>query len=218
LNSFKGIHIITIKDKSYPNKLRNIYNLPICLFYKGNINLANKKIIAVVGCRDCSNYGARIAFELSYKLSKKGIIIISGGARGIDTCAHKGALAANMPTIEVLGNSLEYIYPPENKELEEKILKAKGLIISEYINGTKPSKITFPERNRIISGLSDGVIVVEAKKESGSIITVDYALEQGKNVYAVPGNITSKYSEGTNELIKQGAKAVTKIEDILEEL
>ena len=142
---------------------------------------------------------------------------MSGCARGIDSFAHKGSVKAGKPTIAVLGNGLNYIYPPENKELEEQILKNGGLIISEYPIGTKPSKETFPRRNRIISGLSDGVLVVEAKKKSGSLITVDYALEQGKNIYAIPGNIININSEGTNELIKQGAKIVTQINDILED-
>lgn len=137
MTNLNNTHILTYKDSRYPNKLKNIYNVPICLFYKGNIDLINKKIIAIVGCRNCSNYGAQIAFQFAYKLAKKGVIIVSGGARGIDSCAHKGALAANMPTIEVLGNSLEYIYPPENKELEEKILNNNGLIISEYIKRNK---------------------------------------------------------------------------------
>jgi len=125
--------LLTYNEKNYPEKLKNIYDSPMCLFYKGNVSLLNRKIIAIVGCRDCSSYGAKVAFEIAYGLSKSNIIVISGGARGIDSYAHKGALSANMPTIEVLGNSLEYIYPPENKELEEKILKLNGLIISEYI-------------------------------------------------------------------------------------
>lgn len=142
---------------------------------------------------------------------------MSGGARGIDSFAHQGTLDANKETIAILGNGIDYIYPPENKELEEKIIQTNGLLVSEYLIGTKPSKYTFPARNRIISGISDGILVIEAKEKSGTLITVDFALEQGKNVYAIPGNIDSKNAIGTNELIKQGAKLVTKPEEILED-
>lgn len=146
-----------------------------------------------------------------------GFTIVSGGARGIDSFSHKGAIHANKQTIAVLGNGLDYIYPPENKELEEQILYNGGALISEYIIGTKPTKYTFPARNRIISAISEGLLVVEAKQKSGTLITVDFALEQGKTIYAIPGNINSANSEGTNELIKQGAKIVTSIQDIIED-
>ncbi len=142
---------------------------------------------------------------------------MSGGARGIDSFAHKGSILAKKNTIAILGNGLDYIYPPENKILEDKIIENNGLIISEYPLGTKPSKYTFPARNRIISGISDGVLVVEAKEKSGTLITVDFALEQGKNIYAIPGNIDNVNTVGTNELIKQGAKLVSNINDILED-
>lgn len=145
------------------------------------------------------------------------MIIVSGCARGIDSFAHKGCLMAAKNTIAVLGNGLDYIYPPENRILEEKIIENDGLLLSEYIVGTKPSKYTFPARNRIISGISDGILVIEAQEKSGTLITVDFALEQGKNVYAIPGNIDRSNAIGTNELIKQGAKLVTNTNDVLED-
>ena len=162
-----------------------------------------------------SNYGLRSAYQFGYELAKKGICIVSGFARGIDTYAHKGALAAKGKTIAVLGCGLNVVYPPENMELYKQILIKGGAIITEYPLESKPERHHFPIRNRIISGLSDGVLVVEAKKKSGTLITVEYALEQGKEVYAIPGNITSENSEGTNELIKEGAIPVTKIEDFM---
>lgn len=209
--------MITYKDKEYPEKLRNITDCPLILFYKGNINLLNKKTIAIIGSRDCSEYGKKTAIKLAKELSSEDIVIVTGGARGIDSFANIGALISKKPSIIILGNSLDYIYPPENKQLEEEILNWGGLILSEYLNKTKGNKLTFPERNRIVSGISDGILVVEAKKKSGALITVDFALEQGKNVYSIPGNVSSIYSEGTNELIKQGAKVVTSKYDILED-
>lgn len=212
------LEVISCNDKEYPKQLKYISDYPICLYCKGNIDLLNeKKKIAIIGCRDYSKYGEKIAKEFAYKLAQENIVIVSGGARGIDSFAHQGTLKANRGTIVVLGNGLDYIYPPENKKLEEQVLQKNGLIISEYVIGTKPSKYTFPARNRIISGISDGVLVIEAKEKSGTLITVDFALEQGKNIYAIPGNIDSLNTKGTNELIKQGAKLVTKPEDILED-
>lgn len=213
-----GIGIITYLDEEYPQNLKDIYDFPICLYFIGNKKiLQNNKKIAMIGCREYSMYGKNTALMFSEQLAKNNFTIVSGCARGIDSFAHTGTLKYKEKTIAVLGNSIEYVYPPENKILEEKIIKSGGLILSEYIIGTKPSKYTFPARNRIISALSDGVLVIEAKEKSGTIITVDFALEQGKNIYAVPGNITSKNSEGTNDLIKNGAKIITKIDDILED-
>ena len=212
------LEVVSYNDKEYPEQLKHISDYPICLYCKGNIELLNKsKKIAIIGCRDYSKYGEKIAKEFAYKLAKENIVIVSGGARGIDSFAHQGTLNANKGTIAVLGNGIDYIYPPENKNLEEQILQYNGLIVSEYIIGTKPSKYTFPARNRIISGISDGVLVIEAKEKSGTLITVDFALEQGKNIYAIPGNIDSKNAFGTNELIKQGARLVTIPEEILED-
>lgn len=215
----QNIDIITINDETYPKCLKCIYDSPICIYYKGNIGaISNHKKIAIIGCREYTGYGREVSKKFAYELSKKGIIIISGCARGIDSFAHQGCLCANKQTIAVLGNGLDYIYPPENKELEEQILEKNGLVITEYIVGTKPSKYTFPARNRIISALSDGILVVEAKEKSGTLITVDFGLEQGKNIYVIPGDITRINSKGTNELIKQGAKLVTNVEDILEDI
>ncbi len=208
------IQIINILDNEYPEKLKNIYAPPITLFAKGNIELLNKNSIGIVGSREPSNYGIKVARNISKELSENGLTIISGMARGIDTYSHIGAIDASGETIAVLGSGLDIIYPKENTNLYIEILK-KGLIISEYIVGTKPDACNFPQRNRIISGLSDGLLVVEAKKQSGTMITVDYSLEQGKEVYAVPGNIDSITSEGTNNLIKEGAKMVTSSSDIL---
>lgn len=213
-----NIEIITIKDKEYPDKLKVIYDPPIVLYVKGNKNILNEKSIAIVGCRLCTKYGENIAKKLSYNLSLNNINVVSGLARGIDSFAHKGSLEGNGKTIAVVGCGLDRVYPEENKELFNDIIKKGGAIISEYIIGTKPLAKNFPKRNRIISGMSDGLIVVEAREKSGTLITVDFALEQGKNIYAVPGNIDNLNSYGTNELIKQGAKIVTSMQDILEDL
>ena len=212
LNNEK-IKTIRLDDKNYPEKLKHIYGKPQTLYLLGNEKLLNETSIAIIGCRDSSEYGLNNAYKFGYELAKKGICIISGLARGVDTYSHKGALAAKGKTIAVLGCGLDVIYPPENVELYKQIVMNNGAIITEYPLGSKPEKHHFPARNRIISGLSDGVLVVEAKKRSGTLITVEHALEQGKNVYAIPGNITSKNSYGTNELIKEGAIPVTRIED-----
>ncbi len=213
-----NIEIITIKDKEYPDKLKVIYDPPIVLYIKGNKEILNEKSMAIVGCRSCTKYGENIAKKLAYNLSLTNINIISGLAKGIDSFAHKGSLAAKGKTIAVVGCGLDRVYPEENKALFNEIIKNGGTIISEYIIGTKPLAKNFPRRNRIISGMSDGLIVVEAREKSGTLITVDFALEQGKNIYAVPGNIDNLNSYGTNELIKQGAKVVTSMQDILEDL
>lgn len=212
-----NIEMITIKDKEYPDKLKLIYDPPILLYIKGNKKILNEKSVAIVGCRLCTKYGENIAKNLAYNLSLNNINVISGLARGIDSCAHKGSLNAEGKTIAVVGCGLDRVYPEENKELFNKIINNNGAIISEYVIGTKPLAKNFPKRNRIISGLSSGVIVVEAREKSGTLITADFALEQGKEVYAIPGNINNCNSYGTNELIKQGAKAVTSIQDILED-
>ena len=214
----KKIQILTIKDKNYPCLLKQIYDPPSVMYIRGNSEILQKSGIAMIGSRNCSIYGQRVAQLLSYQLAKKDIYIISGLARGIDTFSHVGAVKSKSPTIAVLGSGVDIIYPSENVKLAEKIIETGGCLVSEYIVGTKPLGEHFPARNRIISGLARGVIVVEATEKSGSFITVDFALEQGKNVYAVPGNINSPYSFGTNALIKQGAKMITSVEDILEDL
>lgn len=212
------IQLISINDKDYPQNLKLIYDAPIVLYLKGNKKILNEKYIAVVGCRICTSYGANIAKKIAYKLSLNNINIISGLARGIDKYSHIGCLMAKGKTIGVLGCGLDIVYPYENNKLAEEIIKNDGAIISEYVIGTKPLAINFPRRNRIISGMSCGVVVVEAKEKSGTLITADFALEQGKELYVIPGNINSPNSYGTNELIKQGAKIVTKVEDILEDI
>lgn len=209
------IRIITIFDEKYPNRLRDIYDKPVMLFAKGNLDLLKQGGFAIVGSRDCSEYGRKISLKLAYDLAKNNECIISGLAKGIDKYAHIGALEAGGTTIAVLGNGLDYIYPYENKDLYERIVHNNGLIITEYVIGTRPEKMNFPERNRLISGLSDGIIVVEAREKSGSLITADFGLEHGKDVFAVPGNVDSLLSVGTNELIKQGANVVTSYKDII---
>lgn len=212
-----NIKMLNIYDNEYPDNLRNIYDTPPLIYIKGNKEILNNPSFAIIGCRDCSMYGKQVTQKIAGKLAKNGITIISGLARGIDTNAHIGTLKANGKTIAVVGTGLDIVYPNENKYLQEEIISQGGAIISEFVVGTKINKLNFPKRNRIISGISNGVLVVEAKEKSGSFITVDFALEQGKNVYAVPGNIISRNSVGTNNLIKQGAKIVTEIEDILED-
>lgn len=180
------IKMITIFDEKYPQNLRNIYDPPVVLYIRGNENIINEFSIAIIGSRICSNYGKQVAKQFAYNLSKYNINIVSGLAKGIDTYAHVGTIQAKKTTIAVIGSGLDIIYPEENKKLYEEIIKNNGAIISEYIVGTKPEKLNFPERNRIISGLSKGILVVEANKKSGTFITVDFALEQGKNIYAIP--------------------------------
>ena len=207
----KGIEIKTIKitDEKYPKLLKEIYDPPKCLYTIGNIEIFNNLSIAIVGCRDATDYGRKATKYFAYNLAKENVTIISGLAKGIDSFAHIGTLQAKGKTIAVVGNGLDIIYPKENEQLAKEIIKNGGAIISEYPIGTQPKKEHFPARNRIISGLSTGVIVVEAKEKSGALITADFAVEQGRNVYAVPGNINSLNSVGTNNLIKDGAIPVT---------
>ena len=208
-----NIKIININEREYPQALKEIYDPPISLYVKGNIEKLNNKNIGIVGCRECTTYGKKSAEYFAYNLSKQNINIVSGLAKGIDSYAHLGSLNTGN-TIAVLGNGLDIIYPKENLELANEIIKRGGTIISEYTCGTKPDKMKFPARNRIISGISSGIIVIEAKEKSGTLITVDFALEQGRDVFVVPGNINSINSVGTNDLIKQGARLVTTYEDI----
>lgn len=209
---------IDLNSKYYPEKLKNINGKPRELYCLGNLELLNYKSIAVIGSRNYSNYGKRAAMEFSYNLAKQNICIVSGMARGIDSFAHEATLKAKGKTIAVLGSGLDVIYPKESIKLYEDIIKNDGLIISEYLLGTPPRKQNFPARNRIISGLSDGVLVIEARKNSGTNITVDFALEQGKDVFVIPGDIYSKTSDGTNFLIKEGAIPVTDYKDILDNI
>ncbi len=209
-----NIIMITINDKLYPNKLKELYDKPVVLFAKGNINLMNNNCVAIVGSRECTEYGKNEAQKLSYELAKSNMCIVSGLARGIDKYAHIGAIKAKGNTIAVIGNGLDNIYPYENQKLAERIIENNGLIVTEYIVGTKPDKINFPARNRIISGLSDEIVVVEAKEKSGALITADFGLEQGKEIFAVPGNINCQNSVGTNRLIQDGANIVISYKDI----
>lgn len=208
-----NIKIININEREYPQALKKIYDPPISLYVRGNIEKLNNKNIGIVGCRECTTYGKKSAEYFAYNLSKQNINIVSGLAKGIDSYAHLGSLNTGN-TIAVLGNGLDMIYPKENLELANEIIKRGGTIISEYPCGTKPDKMKFPARNRIISGISSGIIVIEAKEKSGTLITVDFALEQGRDVFVVPGNINSINSVGTNDLIKQGARLVTTYEDV----
>jgi len=211
-----NINIITVQDKEYPNLLRNIYGCPPLLYYRGNIEFLNKECLAIVGSRKATVYGQQIAEKIAYELAEFGFTIVSGMARGIDSCAHWGALRAKGKTIAVLGCGLDIVYPPENKKLLN-LIRAEGLVISEFPPGIPPDAGNFPRRNRIISGLSKGVIVVEAARKSGSLITAELALQQGRDVFAVPGSVFNPYSIGTNQLIQQGAKLVLNTDDILEE-
>ncbi len=211
----ENIRIITLMDKTYPKNLQRIYDKPILLYAKGNTNLLKSlKKISIIGSRNCSEYGKIVTQKLSYMLAKKDYTIVSGMAKGIDSYAHKGTLTAKGNTIAILGSGVNYIYPEENKRLYNKILEQNGLILSEYGIDTKPIPEYFPARNRLISGISDKILITEASRKSGTMITANFAIEQGKTVYAVPGNITSTRSEGTNELIKDGAILVNSLEDI----
>lgn len=213
-----NINVISVFDDDYPQMLKEIYAPPICLYIKGNLQLLKMQNISLIGCRKCSQYGKKTAYYFSYNLSKAGFNIVSGLARGIDSYSHIGCLAAKGKTIAVMGSGLYNIYPKENEQLVNEIIKQNGAIITQYPLGTKPEKNNFPARNRIISGLSKAVLVIEARAKSGTLITVDFALEQGKDVFAVPGNINSANSVGTNELIKQGAIPVCNYKDILDNI
>lgn len=212
-----GVKVITFLDKDYPKNLKNIYDPPVVLYVKGEILPQDEVAIAIVGSRLASFYGMQSAERLGFELSSRGVTVISGLARGIDSKAHKGALKAKGRTIAVLGSGILYIYPEEHIDLAEEISK-NGAVISEFPMATIPEKGNFPKRNRVISGLSLGVVVVEAAEKSGALITSDIAIEQGKDVFAVPGKIDSITSKGTHRLIKQGAKLAESADDILEEL
>ncbi|MCT4688215.1 DNA-processing protein DprA [Vallitalea sp.] len=211
-----NINFYSIDDDLYPEKLKNIYDYPYGIYVKGDIK-DDSPILAIVGARRCTEYGREVAKLFGRELAKMGIIIISGMARGIDTAAHKGALEGGGKTYAVLGSGVNICYPKENYKLMDDICH-KGALISEFPVNQIPKPGNFPLRNRIISGISDGVLVIEAAGKSGSLITADQALDQGKDVYSIPGRITDKLSEGTNNLIKMGAKLVTNIDDILDEI
>lgn len=211
-----GLKIITIEDENYPLNLKNIFDPPIVLYLKGKLEPEDSFAIGLVGSRRASFYGLSQAEEFSSGLAAHGFTIVSGMARGIDTYSHKGALKSGGRTIAVIGSGFNHLYPAENKRLAEEISE-NGAVISEFSLDTKPLPQNFPRRNRLISGMSLGVLVVEAARNSGALITADFALEQGREVFAIPGKIDSPTSFGTNELIKQGAKLTSNVSDILEE-
>lgn len=210
----ENIGFINILDLAYPQCLKEIEEPPYGFFYKGNIDILNSKIVSIVGSRGCTNYGIQVTKLLTKELISYNITIISGGARGIDSVAHKEVIESNGNTIVVLGSGIDITYPKENKNLFDKVILNNGLIISEFLLGTAPLSYNFPRRNRIISALSELVIVVEASSKSGSLITASHAAEQGKTVLAVPGSVFSKGSNGCNKLIRDGAQVFTSLEDL----
>lgn len=212
------VQITTILDNDYPEKLRDIINPPSILYCKGDMSCLNDLSIAIVGSRKATAYGKFCADKFARELSNYGITTVSGLAYGIDAIAHKSTILSNGKTIGVLGCGISVIYPLKNKELYEKIESSGGAIITEYPFDMQPIPPNFPSRNRIISGLSSGILVIEAQDKSGTLITASHAADQGKDVFAIPGNIDSIFSIGTNKLIKDGAKLVLSIEDIIEEL
>ena len=210
--------LITINNDAYPPLLRNIYDPPNVLYVKGNLPSPESSAFAIVGTRGATSYGLNTCRELSQQLASRGITIVSGLATGVDTFAHQGALDAGGHTIAVMGNGLSRVYPAENIDLANQIVESSGALISEYPMEMAPLGKNFPPRNRIISGISIGVLVVEATEFSGSLITARHAAEQGRDVFAVPGDIRSAASKGTNRLIDEGAKLVRDVDDILSEL
>lgn len=211
-----GIYLVAKGTKEYPEKLNYIHGAPQKLYVRGRLPEERPLTIAVVGARNCTEYGKEMARYFGRELAAAGVQIVSGMARGVDSYAHWGALEAGGATYAVLGCGVDICYPPENKKLQEKILE-RGGVISEYAEGTPPMPAYFPQRNRIISGLSDGVLVIEAREKSGSLITADLGLEQGKDVFALPGRSTDVLSRGCNALIRQGAVLVEAPQEILRE-
>src|SRR6184192_77549 len=212
-----GATVITQESPSYPKSLREIHAPPIVLYVWGDLQERDNHAIGIIGARR-THYGTEAAKKLAYQIAYTGLTVISGLARGIDTCAHQGALAAKGRTIAVIGAGLLEIYPPENRGLAEKIMAGNGAIVSEFSMEIKPDRQTFTMRNRIISGWSHGILVAEAGLNSGALITASQAIEQGRSVYAVPGHINAPSAMGSNRLIQQGAKLVMSASDILEDL
>ena len=212
-----NIHIVALSDRDYPEGLQRIYDAPPILYIRGMMERADKYAVAMVGSRNSTIYGRQVAEQMALKLASSGLTVVSGMAMGVDTSSHIGALKAGGRTIAVLGSGLDVPYPASNRALINSVASS-GCVISEFPFGTRPLRENFPRRNRIISALSMGVVVVEATLDSGSLITVTYALEQGKEVFAVPGNITSRNSRGTNDLIRNGAKLVESADEVINEL
>jgi DNA processing protein len=213
-----GVTIVSMEDPSYPPRLKEIYDPPLVLYVRGTVEVLTKPGIAMVGTRHPTPYGTGMAERLGCDLAAQGLVIISGMARGVDTASHRGAISAKGKTLAVFGTGVDVIYPKENSRLSEQILALGGALISEFPLGTFAAPQNFPIRNRILSGMSVGVLVVEAAEYSGTRITARCALEQNRDVFAVPGNVTNKNSWGPNTLIKQGAKLVATWEDVWEEL
>jgi len=213
----ENINVLCFCDEDYPRSLRNIYDPPAVLYYKGTMPGQDDIFVAVVGARQCSLYGMTAAEQLSAGMAECGVTIVSGMAKGIDSAAHRGTLRSSGKTVAVMGTGFKHIYPKGSEKLVTEICQ-RGAVITEFPCDTIPAKFTFPRRNRIISGMSRGVLVVEAAKRSGALITVDFALEQGKDVFAVPGQVGSVTSFGTNSLIQNGAKLVLSVRDILDEV
>ncbi|MGB6193733.1 MAG: DNA-processing protein DprA [Terracidiphilus sp.] len=213
-----GATLVTHSCAQYPDQLKQIFDPPPVLWVRGAVDLLKRPSIAIVGTRHPSPYGSGMAEMLARDLAVRRLLVVSGMARGVDTCAHKGALATRMPTVAVWGTGLDVVYPKENRKLAEEIIANGGCIVSEVPMGTFPAPQNFPRRNRILSGLSVGVLVVEASENSGTRVTARCAAEQNRDLYAVPGNVTSKNSWTPNTLIKQGAKLVATWEDVWEDL
>lgn len=213
----RGINLTVWREETYPLRLRDIYNPPYGLFYCGQLPVWEKKSVGIVGARNCTYYGKSAAEQIGQELAAAGIAVVSGMAAGIDGAAQRGALRGGGSTYGVLGCGVDVCYPAGNRELYRQLIE-KGGVISEYPPHTRPLALNFPQRNRIISGLSDVVLVVEAKYKSGSLITADFALEQGRDVYALPGRISDVSSQGTNRLIQQGAGVFLSMEDFLKEM
>ena len=211
-----GIRMVTPLDDEYPDVLKAIHDPPLALYVRGGFQPADGHALGMVGSRKATHYGLNVADRMAYQLAQTGFTIVSGLARGIDTAAHQGAIKAKGRTVAVLGAAIDQLYPPENAELAD-VIAQSGALISEYPLGRQADRQTFPYRNRIISGLSQGVLVVEAGFKSGSLHTADAALEQGRSVFAIPGRIDHPAARGTNRLIKNGAKLVDNVGDILEE-
>ena len=212
------VEVLTWESHSYPTYLKEIPTAPPVLYVQGEMKEIDQFAVAIVGTRRLTSYGRQVTRDLVAGLVRNHVTVVSGLARGIDAVAHKTAVELGGRTIAVLGSGLDCVYPTEHRQLAKDIVNGCGAVISEYGFGVQPEAKNFPPRNRIISGLSFGVVVVEAGERSGALITTNFALEQDREVFAVPGNITSPASEGPNKLIQQGAKLVTKVEDILEEL
>ena len=212
-----GCQILTLYDDAYPLPLKKIDTPPLVLYVRGELTPADSLSVSLVGSRNAKDYGRKVSYRLSYQLAQRGLTVVSGFAKGIDTSAHRGALEAGGRTVAVMGNGLSFIYPAANRALVEKI-EASGALISEFPIGVKPKPRNFPRRNRIISGLTLGTVVVEASNRSGALITARLAGEQGREVFAVPGEIFSELSTGTHRLINDGAKLINTVDDLLNEL